>query len=314
LNPKRIACIGVGLIGHGWATLFAWKGCEVEIYDSSDVSLSKALSRIKQNLEFLNKEGLLEKESPEICYERIKVSNNIEEAVSNAEYIQESVYEKYKVKREVFKSIDRFAPYHAIIASSSSTLKITNIQKVTNNPERCILVHPWNPTHLMPLVEVVPGRRTSKETIKIAKELMTNLGKVAIVQKKEVNGTIGNRLAAALWREAIDLVYKGVAELEDIDKAVMAGPGMRWAVIGPHLSYLLGGGSGGIEYYLHHIGPTMASRWRTLAKWTSIPPIAEKNMIKGIMETKIVQEKSLEDIVKWRDERLATILKDFYNV
>jgi len=312
-TPKQVACVGVGLIGHGWATLFAWKGYDVAIYDASDVSTRKALSRIKQNLVFLRKEGLLKRDSPEACFRRIKVSKNIDDAVNNSQYIQESVYEKYKTKKEVFKMIDRFAPKNAIIASSSSTLKMSNIQKSADSPERCILVHPWNPTHLMPLVEIVAGKKTSKKTVEVTKEFMTKLGKVAIVQKKEVNGTIGNRLAAALWREAIDLVYKGVVELEDIDKAVNAGPGMRWAVIGPHLSYHLGGGSGGIEYYLHHIGPTMASRWRSLAKWVAIPQAAENKIVEGVKKTKILQEKSIDDVVKWRDKRLALLLKSLYN-
>ncbi len=313
LITKRVACVGVGLIGHGWATLFAWKGYDVAIYDINDASTRKALHGIKQNLILLSKEDLLGKESLEACYRRVKVAKSLDVAVSDAQYIQESVYEKYKIKKEVFKMVDRYAPKDAIIASSSSTLKMTNIQKSANNPERCVLVHPWNPTYLMPLVEIVSGKKTSKETVKNAKEFMTKLGKVAIVQKKEVNGTIGNRLAAALWREAIDLVYKDVAELEDIDKAVNAGPGMRWAIIGPHLSYHLGGGSGGIEYYLHHIGPTMASRWRTLAKWTSIPPAAEKKIIEGMKRTKILKEKSIDEVMEWRDRRLAILLKSLYD-
>jgi 3-hydroxyacyl-CoA dehydrogenase len=309
---RKVACIGVGLIGHGWATLFAWKGYHVNIMDSRKVAVKQALLGIKSNLELLQEEGLLGKQSLDDCFDRIKVLDSIKEAVSDVNYVQESVYESYKVKKEVFKSIDKFAPQEAVLASSSSTLKITNIQKVTRNPERCVLVHPWNPTHLMPLIEVVPGRMTSKETVRVAKEFMMSLGKVAIVQKKEVNGTVGNRLAAALWREAIDLVYRGVADLEDIDNAVLAGPGIRWAVIGPHLSYHLGGGLGGIEYYLDHIGPTMEARWRTLADWTSIPQLAKKRLIKGIKEMAMVQEKPVGDIAKWRNKRLLKLLIALY--
>jgi len=275
-------------------------------------TLEHALSQIRRNLKFLAEKNLLKGESYEDCLGRIRVTTDLVEAVGDADYVQESVYESYKVKKEVFKLMDMAAPPDTILASSSSTLKMTVIQKATERPERCIVAHPWNPPHLMPLVEIIPGKKTSSETVMATKELMIMLGKVAVVQKKEVSGTIGNRLAAALWREAIDLVYKGVAELEDVDKAVSAGPGIRWAILGPHLSYHLGGGRGGIEYFLRHLGLAMADRWRTLATWTSIPPLAERKIIRGVKKMKMVQEKPTEEIAKWRDGKLVDLLKILY--
>ncbi len=198
--------------------------------------------------------------------------------------------------------MDAAASPHAILASSTSTLKMTTIQKVVDGPERCIIAHPWNPPHLMPLVEIIPGKKTSHETVEATREFMAKLGKVPVLQKKEVSGTIGNRLAAALWREAIDLVDKGVAELEDVDKAVSAGPGTRWAVLGPHLSYHLGGGRQGIDYFIRHLGPAMAARWRSLATWAAMSPSVEKKIINGVKGTKLIQEKPIEEIVRWRDE------------
>ena len=312
MEINNVACVGAGLIGRGWATLFAWKGYRVALQDLREDALEPALSQVRQNLRFLARTGLLRAESDEKCLERIWSTSDLTEAVEDADYVQESVYESYKVKKEVFKSIDAAAPPDAILASSSSTLKMTVIQKAAEKPERCIVAHPWNPPHLMPLVEIVPGSKTSPETVKRTKEFMEKLGKVAVVQKKEVSGTIGNRLAAALWREAIDLVHRGVAELEDVDKAVSAGPGIRWAILGPHLSYHLGGGSGGIEYYLQHLGPTMAARWRTLATWTTIPPSVEKKMIRDIKNMELVRSKSVEEIAIWRDEKLAELLKILY--
>jgi len=312
MEIHRIACIGAGLIGHSWATFFAWKGYKVVLQDLNEEILEYASSQIRRNFEFLAEKDLLKNESCESCLGRIRFTTDLEEAVRDADYIQESVYESYKAKKEVFRLMDAAVPPDIILASSSSTLKMSVIQKATKNPERCIVAHPWNPPHLMPLVEIIPGKRTSPDTVKATKEFMSKLGKVTVVQKKEVSGTIGNRLAAALWREAIDLVYRGVAELEDVDKAVSAGPGIRWAILGPHLSYHLGGGKGGIEYYLRHLGPAMAARWRTLATWTSIPPLAEKKIIQGIKKMSLVQEKPVEEIAKWRDEKLVELLKVLY--
>jgi 3-hydroxypropionate dehydrogenase (NADP+) len=312
MDIKKISCIGAGLIGHSWATFFSWKGYEVTLQDLRKETLEQALSQIRQDLKFLSEKGILKDKTVEDCLGRIRITSNLEEAVADADYVQESVYESYQAKKRVFKSMDAITPSETIIASSSSTLKMTLVQKATKNPARCIIAHPWNPPHLMPLVEIIPGKKTSTETVKAAKEFMTKLGKVAVVQKKEMSGTIGNRLAAALWREAIDLVYKDVAELEDIDKAVSAGPGIRWAILGPHLSYHLGGGKGGIEYYLHHLGPAMAARWRTLATWTSIPSKAERKIINEIRKMKLLQEKHPDEIARWRDEKLIELLKVLY--
>ncbi|MEM2840335.1 MAG: 3-hydroxyacyl-CoA dehydrogenase family protein [Candidatus Bathyarchaeia archaeon] len=307
-----VACVGAGLIGHSWATLFSWKGYKVKLYDLDGKILDSAVKRIKSNLEFMAERGLIK---PELCREslgRIKVTRDLEEAIDGAEYIQESVYESYNVKKKVFKEMDKAAPADAILASSTSTLRMTIIQKATERPGRCIVAHPWNPPHLMPLVEIIPGRQTEPETVEATRTLMSKLGKVTVVQRREVPGTIGNRLAAALWREAIDLVYRGVADLEDVDRAVSAGPGLRWAILGPHLSYHLGGGSGGIEYYLKHLGPAMASRWRTLAKWTEIPPKAERKIIQGIKGMKLLRERGVEEVARWRDEKLIELLKILY--
>jgi len=302
MKIKKLACIGTGLIGQGWASLFAWKGYKVILQDLKEDILDQALYQTRRNLEFLAEKGLLKGDACEDSLRRVEVTTNLEEAVRDADYVQESVFERYKVKKEVFKMMDAAASPHAILASSTSTLKMTTIQKVVDGPERCIIAHPWNPPHLMPLVEIIPGKKTSHETVEATREFMAKLGKVPVLQKKEVSGTIGNRLAAALWREAIDLVDKGVAELEDVDKAVSAGPGTRWAVLGPHLSYHLGGGRQGIDYFIRHLGPAMAARWRSLATWAAMSPSVEKKIINGVKGTKLIQEKPIEEIVRWRDE------------
>ncbi len=312
MKIKKVACIGAGLIGHGWATLFAWKGYSVTLQDLKEEALEHSMNEIRKKLGFLSEEGLLKENELEGSFRRIRITTDLKEAVEDADYVQESVFESYETKNEIFKEMDAAAPTHAILASSTSTLKMSVIQKVTKNPERCIIAHPWNPPYLMPLVEIIPGKTTSPETVEKTRKFMVSLGKIPVIQKREVPGTIGNRLAAALWREAIDLVDKGVAELEDVDKAVSAGPGLRWAIFGPHLSYHLGGGKGGIEYYLQHLGPAMEARWKSLAKWTALSSSRKKKIIEGIRKAELTQKKSLEELIRWRDEKLVDLLKILY--
>ncbi|MGQ9781107.1 MAG: 3-hydroxyacyl-CoA dehydrogenase NAD-binding domain-containing protein [Nitrososphaeria archaeon] len=312
MNATKVACIGVGLIGQGWSTLFAWKGHNVRIYDSSRQSVEHAMVQIRSNFRLLEENGMLDGQRVDECLERIKVLPSIQEAVKDADYVQESVHESYGVKKEVFKKMDAFSPRRSILASSSSALKMSVIQKAVKNRARCLLVHPWNPVHLMPLVEIVPGKETSLHIVDASKDFMVALGKTVVVQKKEMTGTVGNRLAAALWREAIDLVGRGVANLEEIDRAVLAGPGMRWAVVGPHLSYHLAGGKGGIKEYLDHIGPTMSARWKSLAKWTSVPPSARRKLFDGIKKSEEIRGRSIEEVSLERDRKLIRLLKTFY--
>jgi len=309
MGVRKVACVGSGLTGHSWATLFAIKGHPVILQDEKAGILEKAVKGIKFNLDFLVRKNLLSKKGAAAALRKVKKTTSIAEAVADAEYVQESVFESYEVKKTVFKEMDAAAPSCSILASSSSGLLMTEIQKVTKRPERCLVAHPFNPPHLIPLVELVPGEKTSSETVKIVYDFMREIGKVPVVVKKEVTGYIANRLATALWREAIDLVDKGVASVEDVDKALVAGPGVRWAIMGAHLTYHLGGGSGGIEYFMDHIGQTKSGIWKTMATWTSIPLSAKRKVIEGVKQTEMVRTKTMEDIVKWRDDNLIELLK-----
>ena len=169
------------------------------------------------------------------------------------------------------------------------------------------MAHPWNPAHLVPLVELCPGEQTSKRTVERTYTLMEDIGKVPVILKKEAQGFIANRLSAALWREALDLVDRGVASVEDVDKAVRAGPGMRWAIMGPYLTYHLGGGKGGIEYLMRHIGVKKAAWLETMAKWTVTPESAIERAINGVDD--MVGGKTLEELESWRDKRLISLYK-----
>ena len=295
-------------MGQGWAALFALHGFEVVLEDMKEDVLKEAVVRVGNQMRFLEEAGLAK--GAKEALGRVKTSTDLVGTVKWADFVQESIYESYDAKKGLFSKMDEVADKDVIFASSTSGLMMTEIQKaVKRHPERCIVAHPWNPSYLVPLVELSPGKQTSKDTTDRTYDLMEQIGKTPVVLKKEVPGFIANRLSVALWREALDLVDSGVASVEDVDKAVRAGPGIRWAIMGPYLTYHLGGGKGGIEYIMRHIGPTKSSWLETMAKWTSIPESAVDKAIKGVNELRAVKEKSFEELEEWRDERLAKILK-----
>lgn len=307
MDIQRVACVGTGLIGQGWATLFSSQGLEVIMQDISQELLNESMKIIRLNLDFLEAYNLLPKGETENSMRRITTTTHIPDAVNHVDYVQESVPDNYDVKRRVFEEMDEDAPAHAILASSTSGLLMTEIQKVTTRPERCVLVHPMLPVHLIPAVEIVGGEQTDQNTVAWTQEFMTSLGKTPIVLNREVPGYIVNRLQAALLREAIDLVDKGVASPEEVDKAFCRGIGLRDPLIGPFLRIHLAGN--GIEGFIKHFSQSYRYRWESMETWTSIPPSAVEAMVKGTKEMAIVREKSLEEIGAWRDEMLVEILK-----
>jgi len=300
MGIRRIACVGAGLIGHSWATFFALKGVSVNLQDLEEEILVEAPTKIKSNLDFLAEKGAIRKGEAEAAIRRIKTTTSLSDAVKNADYVQESVSESYEAKKKVFSEMDAEAPPEAILASSSSALLMSEIQEAATKPERCLIAHPFNPPHLIPLVELVPGNKTSPEAIKTTYEFMLKLGKVPVVLKKEVPGYIANRLSMRLYQEAVDLVDTGVATVEDVDRALSAGPGIRWAIMGPHLTYHLGGGPGGIEHWFETFGKAFFS------------PSVAKKVIEGVKSMEIVKTKSMEELVRWRDEKLVELLKIIY--
>ncbi|RLB92303.1 MAG: 3-hydroxyacyl-CoA dehydrogenase family protein, partial [Deltaproteobacteria bacterium] len=211
MNINKIACVGAGLIGSGWATLFLSKGYKLTLQDINKNILDTAVNIIRTNLIFHKKNNLLKLDSIEEAIKRIKITTSIEEAVSGADYIQESVPDDLALKHKVFKEIDNKALDQAIIASSASGLLMTDIQKAAGRPGRCVMVHPILPVHLIPLVEIGGGPDTLPESLEIADNFMKQLGKTTVVLKKEVPGYIVNRLQSAVLREAMDLVDKGIA-------------------------------------------------------------------------------------------------------
>ena len=275
--------------------------------DISQEILNESMKHICMNLSFFETQGLVPKGSVEAGWDRIKTTTQIADAVGHVDHVQESVPDTYEIKKRVFREMDATAPAHAILASSASGLLMTEIQEDTTRPERCVLVHPILPVHLIPIVEIAGGENTSRETVQEACEFMERMGKSPVVLRREVPGYIINRLQAALLREAIDLVDKGIASPEEVDKAFCRGPGLRDPVMGPFLRMHIAGN--GIKDFIKNFAQSYRYRWETMETWTSIPPSAIEAVVKGTRGMGIVCEKSLGEIRAWRDEMLVKLLK-----
>ncbi|AOL17629.1 3-hydroxyacyl-CoA dehydrogenase [Sulfolobus sp. A20] len=309
-NVRTVSVIGAGIIGAGWTVLLVTKGYKVNFYTEKQETLNKGIEKVKNYLTILREVGIIDK-GYEDYLNNISMTTDLDKAISNTDFVIEAIIENYDAKKKLFKYLDSKLDKEIVIASSTSGLLMTEIQKAMDRfPERGIIAHPWNPPHLLPLVEIVPGEKTSTDTIEKTKKLMESLDRVIVVLKKEVPGFIGNRLAFALFREAVNLVDEGVATVEDIDKVMTAAIGLRWAFMGPFLTYHLGGGEGGIEYFFSRGFGYGANEWMsTLAKWDKFPYTGVKRVIDQMKEYETIKGKSFQELSKWRDEMLIKVFK-----
>jgi 3-hydroxybutyryl-CoA dehydrogenase len=230
---KQVAIVGAGIMGHGFAQVFAQKGYPVFLYDVEEKILNKALRRVGSNLDTFISHRMIRPKDKEAAMGKITVGTDLEEAVGKADFVLEAVPEVMGLKKEVFQNLDRLAPPHAILASNTSGLSITEIGSATRRPAKTIIVHGANPPHIIPVVEIVRGEKTSAETADLSYKLMLKLGKKPVRLLKEVPGFLFNRLQFALYREALHCLEMGVATAEDIDQVVKSGYGFRLSVLGP---------------------------------------------------------------------------------
>ena len=306
MNLETIAVIGAGNTGASWAGLFAAHGYTVRLYDVRDGAAEAALERAASAARFLAGKGLAEPAAAERGLAALTAAATLGQAVDGAFLAQECVPDDLDLKREVFAQIGRQAPDECLIATSSSGLSITAIQKDARLPGRTLAAHPYNPPHLIPLVELAAGDFTDPAAIDRAASIYAGVGKETVVVNGDVPGYIANRMSAALWREAIELVRSGVARVEDVDKAVRYGPGLRWAVMGPHLIYHLGGGTAGIRGHIAHLTGTKEGMLRDLATWTTFP--ADTADVLGAGVEAETHGRSLADLERERDEALAAVI------
>ena len=308
IKIKNVAVIGTGVIGASWAAFYAGKGFGIKIYDVDKSKCNLGLQKAVEYLNFLLEHNAVSADKCKKAVSSMQCAETIDDLIKDAELVQESFAERYDVKNEVFAELEKSASPECIFASSSSGLLVSEMQKEMKHPERFLVAHPFNPPHLIPLVELVPGEKTNPELIESMADFFEKLGKTPVILKKEIPGHIANRLQAALWREAIQLVIDGAASLEDIDKALCSGPGPRWALMGQHMIFHLGGGSdGGIGYFVDHIGVSFEKLWKDMAKWDCLPAETKEKLVGGIKEQ--MHGKEFKDIEKWRDEKLIELLK-----
>ena len=257
---ERIAVVGTGVIGASWAAYFLARGLDVSATDPMPGAEAKLRDAVQRHWPSMEKLGL----APGASMARLSFSADLETALKDVDFVQENGPEREDLKTELFRRMDAALPAHVILASSSSGLLMSRVQAACAHPGRVLLGHPFNPPHMIPLVEVIGGEQTSKESVEQAMAFYTAIGKRPIHPRKEVRGHVANRLQAALWREAFHLVDQGVATVADIDTAIACGPGLRWALMGPFLNLHLSGGAGGIRHVLDHLGPPIESWWADL--------------------------------------------------
>ncbi len=308
MEIKSVGVVGCGTIGCGWATFFAMKGLKTKLYDQYTAALEKAQAKVESNLQTLVGLGEITAEQAQQALGNLYIGKSMEDALDGVSFVQESIYEDYDAKKALYKQLDAIVPENVIIATSSSGLLMTEIQTVVERyPGRCLIGHPINPVFLVPLVEIVPGKQTNPQAMVDARAFYEAIGKVPVTLKKEVPGYLENRLTAALYREAIDLAINDVASVEDIDKTIWAGPGLRYALMGPLTIYHLGGGEGGTKYFIDHLGTALTQWWEDMNTWTKIPEGAADILEKGVVEA--MDGKSIADMCAWRDKKLVELLK-----
>ena len=257
---RNITCIGAGPIGGGWAAHFLAQGYQVTSY-LHDASEYDALMRLLETAwASLEQIGLADNAS----LDNFQYTTDLAEATENAEFIQESVPEVLKLKQGLYKTLGDIVDANVVIASSTSGLSMTDIQANCATPERTVVAHPFNPPYLLPLVEMIGGENTSAECIAWTERFYRVSGKSPLVMKKEIPGFIATRLQEAIWREALHMVANGEATVEQIDAAVVNGPGPRWALMGPCEIFHIGGGEGGMAYCLDQFGPALKLPWTRL--------------------------------------------------
>ena len=299
---KKIAVVGTGVIGTGWIIRFLFNKKQIKIFDPSDKQKKFLLNELKRTKPLLIK---FYKKKININ-NQLKFCSSIKEAVSDADLIQENTPENEKLKIRIIKEISLHTKKSSIIASSSSGLLPSRIQSKAKNPERVLIAHPFNPVYLLPLVEIVPGKKTTKKYILEANKFYTKIGMKTLILKKELPGYLSDRLQESMWRESLHIINEGFASTKDLDDAIIYGPGLRWSLMGTFLTFHLAGGQMGMKHMLEQFGPTLKLPWTKL-KAPKLTNSLKKKIIEG---TKIQSKnKSINNLANLRDNFLIDLQK-----
>lgn len=304
--PRKVAVIGAGDIGVGWAALCASAGWPVAIFDLNPATMERASEEVERRTRALVALG----RAPESIVERglreLVRAKFFSEAMQDADWVIEAIHEDVVAKQKLLAAIEQAVGGDVLITSSSSGLSPTEIFGRCRRLDRCLVAHPLNPPELIPLVELVPEGRTSPASMSRAVDYLRSLGRFPIVLKKSVPGYVVGRIAAAVWRECIDLVLRGVISVDELDRAVSLGPAIGWAAAGPHLTYHLAAGEGGIRGFTQHLLASFESWWQQLAHWAQLDPDEQRALIQSIEKA---YKGKVEFLREARDRRLSAILK-----
>lgn len=277
MEITHTASLGGGVIGASWTALFLASGRSVAVFDPAADSEKRVRDYIEMAWPTMTELGLTTHGTPDA----VSFHTSAPAAVEGAGFVQESVPERLPIKHALFAEIEPVLGADAILASSASGLTLGQMQGGWQNPSRMVLGHPFNPPHLIPLVEVMGNDKSAPGVVETAERFYASVGKTTIRVNKEVPGHVANRLQAAVWREAINLVIEGVASVEDVDKAMWAGPGLRWAAMGPTMLFNLGAGEGGLQAFCDHFADTFNGWWDDLGQIHLTPEIAAQ-LISGV--------------------------------
>jgi carnitine 3-dehydrogenase len=298
----RVAIVGTGVIGAGWAARCLARGLDVTAWDPAPDAEAKLRRAIDGAWPALARLGL----APDASRERLGFVSDLERCVAGADLVQESAPERLELKVDLLARISRACPGGALIGSSTSGLLPSRLQAGMVGPERLVVGHPFNPVYLLPLVEVVGGNLTSADNVARASETYRSLGMHPLVVRHEIDGFIADRLLEALWREALHLVNDDVATVDEIDRAVCMGPGLRWAFMGSFLTYRLGGGEAGMRHFMAQFGPALKLPWTKL-----VAPELTKELIDKVAEQSDAQAagRSIAELERLRDDCLVDIMR-----
>ena len=301
-NLKKVAVIGTGVIGTGWIIRFLAHNKVVYAFDKDFDLYKKSIKEIKRTWPHVKKFFGKKK----LNLQNLKYCHSIEEATKETDFIQECVSENYLLKTNLMKLIGEKSKKNAIISSSSSGLLPTRIYSKCKNPERTIIGHPFNPVYILPAIEIVSGKETSKLTVNKTFQFYKSISMNPITVKNEIPGYLSDRLQEALWREGLHIINEGHATTEDLDRAIKDGPGLRWSLMGTFLTFHLAGGNSGMSHMLEQFGPALKLPWTKLKA-----PKLSKNLVKKLVEgtKKQSRGKTITEISNIRDEYLVELLK-----
>jgi carnitine 3-dehydrogenase len=299
---RRITIVGTGVIGASWAAQYLARGHDVVATDPAPNAEENLRKYVDDAWELLTVLGLTPGASPG----RLSFTANMHEAVANSDFVQENTPERPEFKVKLFSDLDDATPPDSIIASSSSGIMPSVMQSQCKHPERVLIGHPFNPPHIIPLVEVVGGTKTSPEVIQRAIAFYASIGKRPVLLNKELPGHVGNRLQTALYKEVMYLIQQGVLNVADADDVVSYGPGLRWGVMGPSLQWHLGGGAGGIKHFMDHLMESMAAGFQHLGS-PDVTSELKKTIAEGVLQE--AGDRSVEELAQEENELLVGLIR-----